>query len=448
MRCGHCPAASGSLHNGGVSSTESPAAAFHFRIHTRLRDRSTATAQRVTANGGEFQARTGTIRTPHGEIRTPAFIPVATQAAMKAVLPEAMAGEGAQALLANAYHLFLQPGDDVLDEAGGLGTFMNWPGPTFTDSGGFQVMSLGSGLGKVIDMSVTQPLGDGAVAPGQKRMAKVDDDGVWFRSYLNGDLHRFTPEVSMGVQHHIGADIMFAFDELTTLHDSRAYQEIALERTRRWALRCLAEHRRLTEARADKPYQALFGVIQGAQYEDLRRTACRDLGAMGFDGFGIGGALEKSRLGTIVRWCTEELPENTPKHLLGISEPDDIFTAIDNGVDTFDCVSPTRVARSSAVYSPDGRFNLTNTRFARDFTPISETCPCYTCRHYTRAYLRHLFKAKERNAATLASIHNERFILDLVRIARTAIENGEYFEYRDEFLGRYYQSERVTGGVS
>ena len=431
-----------------MPSTEPPAAPFSFRLHTRLRETTTPTAQHITANGGEFQARTGTIHTPHGDIRTPAFIPVATQATMKAVLPEAMAAEGAQALLANAYHLFLQPGDDVLDEAGGLGTFMNWPGPTFTDSGGFQVMSQGSGLGKVIDMStVEQPLGEGALAPGQKRMARVDDDGVWFRSYRNGDLHRFTPEVSMGVQHNIGADVMFAFDELTTLHNSRGYQEIALERTRRWALRCLAEHRRLTEARAHRPYQALFGVIQGAQYEDLRRTACRDLGAMGFDGFGIGGALEKNQLGTIVRWCTEELPEETPKHLLGISEPDDIFTAIDNGVDTFDCVSPTRVARSSAVYSPEGRFNLTNTRFARDFTPICRTCPCYTCRNYTRAYLRHLFKSKERNAATLASIHNERFVLDLVRSARTAIENGEYFEYRDEVLGRYYHHDRVTEGA-
>jgi len=269
-------------------------------------------------------------------------------------------------------------------------------------------------------------------------MARVDDDGVWFRSYLNGDLHRFTPEVSMRVQHNIGADIMFAFDELTTLHDSREYQEDALERTRKWALRCVAEHCRLTEARAEKPYQALFGVIQGAQYEDLRRMACRDLAEMGFDGFGIGGALEKRQLGTIVRWCTEELPEETPKHLLGISEPDDIFTAIDNGVDTFDCVSPTRVARSSAVYSPDGRFNLTNIRFKRDFTPISDTCPCYTCTHYTRAYLRHLFKAKERNAATLASIHNEHFILDLVSGARDAIDAGTYFDYRDDFLARYY----------
>lgn len=420
-----------------VSSTESPSP-FTFRLHTRLRD-SPVPQQRIRDNGGQFQARTGTITTPHGPIRTPAFIPVATQAAVKAVLPESMAAEGAQAMLANAYHLFLEPGDDILDAAGGLSTFMNWPGPTFTDSGGFQVMSLGSGLGKVIDMSALTPSPGGAqLAPGHKRMARVDDDGVWFRSYLNGDLHRFTPEVSMRVQHNIGADIMFAFDELTTLHDSRKYQEDALERTRKWALRCVAEHCRLTEARADKPYQALFGVIQGAQYEDLRRMACRDLAEMGFDGFGIGGALEKRQLGTIVRWCTEELPEETPKHLLGISEPDDIFTAIDNGVDTFDCVSPTRVARSSAVYSPDGRFNLTNIRFKRDFTPISDTCPCYTCTHYTRAYLRHLFKAKERNAATLASIHNERFILDLVSGARDAIDAGTYFDYRDDFLARYY----------
>ena len=243
-----------------------PTPPFSFELHTRLRDSPSLPEERVGENGGQFQARTGTITTPHGQIRTPAFIPVATQAAMKAVLPESMAAEGAQAMLANAYHLFLEPGDDVLDEAGGLGTFMNWPGPTFTDSGGFQVMSLGSGLGKVIDMStVANPLGDSQMAPGQKRMARVDDDGVWFRSYLNGDLHRFTPEVSMRVQHNIGADIMFAFDELTTLHNTREYQETALERTRKWALRCVAEHRRLTEERAHKPYQALFGVIQGAQ---------------------------------------------------------------------------------------------------------------------------------------------------------------------------------------
>ena len=409
----------------------------------------------VTARHGE-KARAGVISTPHGPIATPAFIPVGTKATVKAVLPESMGELGAQALLANAYHLYLQPGHDLVDEAGGLGAFMNWPGPTYTDSGGFQVMSLGAGFKKVLSSEFaggssarTSTGEDDAVAEGKERLAHVDDDGVTFRSFINGDVHRFTPEISMQIQHGLGADIMFAFDELTTLMNSRGYQEKALERTRLWAIRCLAEHQRLTAERTHRPYQQLWGVIQGAQFEDLRRKAARDLGAMDvdgqvFDGFGIGGALEKSQLGTIVRWCTEELPENTPKHLLGISEPDDIFTAIDNGVDTFDCVSPTRVARSSAVYTPTGRVNLTNIRFKRDFTPISDTCPCYTCTHYTRAYLRHLFKSKERNAATLASIHNERFVLDLVAGARAAIEADTYFEYRDEFLGTYYGTTHPT----
>lgn len=419
---------------------------FSFDLGNRLADTADVPAARTQANGGEFLGRTGIIHTPHGDIQTPAFTPVGTKATVKAVLPEAMKELGSQALLANAYHLYLQPGAEVLDAAGGLGKFMNWDGPTFTDSGGFQVMSLGSGFKKVIDMGTVanavgadgRPLGDDDVAAGKERMAHVDDDGVFFKSHINGDIHRFSPEISMQVQHHIGADVMFAFDELTTLYNSRPYQEEALKRTRLWAIRCIEEHRRLTEQRAGKPYQALFGVIQGAQYEDLRRKACRDLGAMGFDGFGIGGALEKENLGTIVRWCNEELPENKPRHLLGISEPDDIFVGIENGVDTFDCVSPTRVARNAAVYTPDGRFNLTNARFKTDFSPIFEGCDCYTCVNFTRAYLHHLFKADERLSATLASIHNERFIVKMVDDARLAIDSGDYFEYRDEFVGRYY----------
>ena len=401
--------------------------------------------------------RTGVITTPHGRIQTPAFIPVATQASVKAVLPESMAELGAQALLANAYHLYLQPGDGLLDEAGGLGAFMNWPGPTFTDSGGFQVMSLGSGFKKVIDMKGPgAPEGqgaDGAVAPGKERLANVDDDGVWFKSHLTGDRHRFTPEVSVGIQHNLGADIMFAFDELTTLHNSRGYQEEALERTRRWAQRCLDEHARLTGVRAARPYQALFGVIQGAQYEDLRRKACRDLAAMraefpaageldgvasGFDGYGVGGALEKENLGTIVGWCAQELPEDKPRHLLGISEPDDLFTAVENGADTFDCVSPTRVARTGAFYTRDGRYNLPGAKYRRDFGPLDPECDCYTCAHYSRAYLRHLFKAKEMVAHTLLSIHNERFTVSLVDRIRAAMQDGTFAELKVETLGRYY----------
>lgn len=410
-----------------------------------------------TTGQGAGLGRTGVITTPHGSIQTPAFIPVATQATVKAVLPESMAQLGAQALLANAYHLYLQPGDDLLDEAGGLGPFMNWPGPTFTDSGGFQVMSLGSGFKKVIDMTGPDaPSGagaDDAVAPGKERLANVDDDGVWFKSHLTGDRHRFTPERSVQIQHNLGADVMFAFDELTTLHNSRGYQEEALERTRRWAQRCLDEHARLTRERADRPYQALFGVIQGAQYEDLRRRACRDLSGMrapfaaagehgaaenGFDGYGIGGALEKANLGTIVGWCAQELPEDRPRHLLGISEPDDLFTAVENGADTFDCVSPTRVARTGAFYTRDGRYNLPGAKYRRDFGPLDPECDCYTCAHYSRAYLRHLFKAKEMVAHTLISIHNERFTVSLVDRIRAAMADGSYAELKAETLGRYY----------
>ncbi|NUS37376.1 MAG: tRNA guanosine(34) transglycosylase Tgt [Pseudarthrobacter sp.] len=430
--------------NPAPPSPASPAPAaspsrFSFRVGTRLAESCPSPAAQVGDNGGAFLGRTGTITTPHGEIHTPAFIAVGTKATVKAVLPESMADLGAQALLANAYHLYLQPGPDILDEAGGLGAFMNWPGPTFTDSGGFQVMSLGSGFKKVIDMKSVDASGpDDAVAPGKERLAHIDDDGVWFKSHLNGDRHRFSPEISMQVQHKIGADIMFAFDELTTLQNSRRYQEESLERTRLWAERCIAEHERLTESRAGKPYQALFGVIQGAQYEDLRRKACRDLGAMPFDGFGIGGALEKENLGTIVRWCNEELPEDKPRHLLGISEPDDIFTAIENGADTFDCVSPTRVARNSAFYTPDGRFNLSGAKYKRDFGPLQEGCDCYACANYSRAYIHHLFKAKEMLSATLISIHNERFVVKMVDDARLAIESGTFFDFKAGTLGRYY----------
>ncbi|MGO3639393.1 MAG: tRNA guanosine(34) transglycosylase Tgt [Glutamicibacter arilaitensis] len=402
---------------------------FGFEVGTRL----TAT------DGSPMLGRTGVIRTPHGEIKTPAFIAVGTKATVKAVTPVQVEQLGAQAVLSNAYHLYLQPGADILDEAGGLGKFMGWRGPTFTDSGGFQVMSLGSGFKKVIDMkSVDQSGPDDAVAPGKERLANVDEDGVWFKSHLDGNKHRFSPEISMGVQHQIGADVMFAFDELTTLQNSRGYQVESLERTRRWAERCIAEHFSLTDSRVGKDYQALFGVIQGAQYEDLRRKACQDLGAMAFDGFGIGGALEKENLGTIVGWCSEELPENKPRHLLGISEPDDIFTAIENGADTFDCVSPTRVARNSAFYTPWGRFNLSGARYKRDFTPLVEGCPCYACENFSRAYIHHLYKAKELLSHTLISIHNEHFTVSLVESARQAIEDGTFFELKDKVLSSYY----------
>jgi len=408
-----------------------------FTIKTQLE--SGAHGERT----GRPLGRTGVIHTPHGGIQTPAFVPVGTKATVKAVLPELVKDAGAQAVLANAYHLYLQPGSDIVDDAGGLGTFMNWDGPTYTDSGGFQVLSLGSGFKKVLSEEFSgSGRADTEVAPSKERLANVDDDGVWFRSHLNGDVHRFTPEISMRIQHELGADIIFAFDELTTLLNSRGYQEEALERTRLWAQRCLKAHQSLSEQR-NKPYQQLFGVIQGAQYEDLRRKAAQDLGSMEidgqrFDGFGIGGALEKENLGTIVGWVAEELPEDRGRHLLGISEPDDFFAAVEAGADTFDCVNPSRVARNAAIYSPDGRFNVTRAQFKRDFGPLVPDCQCYTCTHYSRAYLHHAFKAKEMISSTLATIHNEYFTIHLVDRIREAMENGTYVAFKEETLGRFY----------
>jgi queuine tRNA-ribosyltransferase len=381
-------------------------------------------------------ARTGTIHTPHGSIQTPAFIPVGTQATLKALTPEQLKSTGAQAVLANAYHLYLRPGADVLATAGGLGKFMNWPGPTFTDSGGFQVMSLGVGFKKIIDM-----YGEDTDTPSSKkeRLAWIDDDGVTFKSHLDGSKHRFDPEVSMQIQHHIGADIIFAFDELTTLHDTYEYQVESLDkRTHPWATRSLNEHQRLRVEHPDKHYQALFGVVQGAQFEDLRRKSAQYLGKMDFDGFGLGGALTKDKLGDIVRWMVEELPEEKPRHMLGISEPDDIFTCIEFGADTFDCVSPARVGRNGALYLPTGRINITNAKYKNDFAALDENCDCYTCQNYTRAYLNHLFKAGELLANTLATIHNERFIVRLVDDIRGSIESGSFASFKAQWLARYY----------
>jgi len=384
--------------------------------------------------------RVGVITTPHGAIKTPAFIPVGTKATVKSVLPESIKDLDAQAVLSNAYHLYLQPGSDVVDEAGGLGSFMNWPGPTFTDSGGFQVLSLGVGYKKVIAMDSSTVQADDVMATDKDRLAHVDDDGVTFKSHLDGSMHRFTPEVSMQVQHKIGADIIFAFDECTTLLNTRNYQEKSLDRTFAWAKRCISEHEKLTIERSHRPYQALFGVVQGAQYEDLRKKAAKDLASLDFDGFGIGGALDKNKLGTIVNWVNEELPVNKPRHLLGIGEPDDLFVGVENGADTFDCVAASRVARNNAVYGLDGRFNISVSAFKRDFSPIDESCGCYTCKHYTKAYLNHLIKGKEMLSSTLLTIHNEYFIVNLVAKMRQCIIDGNFFEFKEEFLGRFYAS--------
>ncbi len=415
--------------------------AFHFETITRL----PSTASGLGRDGARY-GRTGIIHTPHGDIRTPAFVPVGTQAAMKAVLPEQMKDLGAQCLLANAFHLFERPGEDVLDAAGGLARFMNWDGPTFTDSGGFQVMSLGVGFKKTLAMDVTGMKSDDIIAKGKERMAWVDEDGVTFKSPLNGDAHRFSAEISMGIQHKIGADIMFAFDELTTLMNTRSYQEDSVERTFRWARRCVDEHQRLTADRVGKPYQALYGVVQGANYEDLRRRAASQIASLDFDGVGIGGAIEKRIIGDTCAWICDAMPENRPRHVLGIASVDDIFACVENGGDTFDCVAPARCARNGAIYTRAGRYNIKRAQHKFDFGPLEEGCGCYTCQHYSRAYVDHLLRAREFNGFTLATIHNEHFFVKLLDDIRASIDGGYFDEFRDEALAHFYgNGERRPG---
>lgn len=412
-----------------------------FTVEKRLDE-----VQIETPYGERPLGRAGLLTTAHGVIETPAFIPVGTLANVKGVLPEMMEELGAQALLANAYHLYLTPGADIVDEAGGLGKFMNWDKPTYTDSGGFQVLSLGSGYKKVLSQEFAgqKPTAEQEAKEAVRRSRKsVDEDGVVFRSHHDGSKHRFNPEISLKIQHQLGADIMFAFDELTSLLHPYAYQVESLARTHRWAQRSLDAHWKLTAQQPERPYQQLFGVLQGAQFENLRRETSRTLREMefegqGFDGYGLGGALEKENLGTIVSWLTSELPEDKPRHLLGISEPDDFFRAVEVGADTFDCVNPSRVARNAAIYTPDGRVNITNARFKRDFSPLVEGCGCYTCTHYSTAYVHHLFKTKEILASTLATIHNEWFTVHLVDTIRQAIKDGDYAACKSEVLGRFY----------
>lgn len=400
---------------------------FAFEVHSRL--------------PGAL-ARTGTIHTPHGDIQTPAFIVVGTKANVKAMVPEQVKSVGAQAVLGNAYHLYLQPGHNLIARAGGIGKFMNWSGPTFTDSGGFQVLSLGSGFKKVLAMS-TDVEAEIAIAKKGSRHAWVDDDGVTFKSHLDGSMHKFTPELSMQIQHGIGADITFAFDELTSLIDPYEYQVESLARTHAWAERSLDEVQRLRNDNPKKPFQALFGVLQGANYEDLRKQTAKWMAERDFDGYGIGGALEKENMAQIISWVNEILPEDRPRHLLGISEPDDIFAAIEMGIDTFDCVSPTRVARNGSAYTRYGRINVRGKKYTDMFEPVIKDCTCYTCQNYTLAYINHLLRAKETLAGTLLSIHNEHFIIKLVDDIRHSITDDSFYNFRDTFLADYYSKKVI-----
>jgi queuine tRNA-ribosyltransferase len=383
-------------------------------------------------------ARAGTIETPNGVIQTPAFVTVGTKATVKALTAEQIRSLGAQVVLANTYHLYLQPGPDIVAKAGGFGPFMDWHGPTMTDSGGFQAFSLGVAYGtsvsKVAKEGTEHPDSGKSDKPGQ--LAKITEEGVEFRSVFDGSKHFFTPERSMEIQWDLGADMIFAFDECTSPQASYEYQKQALDRTHRWAARCINRH---TELDIENK-QALFGVVQGGRFQELREESARILGAMDFDGFGIGGSFNKDDIGTAVGWVNAILPENKPRHLLGIGEPIDLFEAVEAGCDLFDCIAPTRMGRHGTLHTSNGRMNIKNAKFVNDFMPIEEGCTCYTCTHHTRSYLAHLFRAEEMAAATLASVHNLHFILRLVENIRASILDESFAEYKKEFVGKYYHS--------
>jgi len=407
--------------------------------------------------------RAGVIKTAHGDILTPAFTVVGTKATVKAVSSADVAELGGQAILSNTYHLYLQPGDALVKKAGGLGEFMRWDGPTLTDSGGFQAFSLGAaygkGISKLADGSkrASSPLEvvsqtDGArdskksadfyACPreGSERseeviepLAKIDEDGVTFKSHLDGSMHRFTPESSMAIQKNIGADITFAFDECTSPSATEEYQREAMHRTHRWAERSLAAFKK--GQGKDKRRQSLYGIVQGGRHKELREKSARTIGAMDFDGFGIGGSFDKDDMAGAVGWVNSILPEGKPRHLLGIGVPLDIVLGIEQGVDTFDCVHPTRIARTGTVFDAHGnRMDLNKAKYATDFAPIDTTCTCMTCRTYDRAFLHHLFKAKELLVYRLASIHNLHYIVNLTARARQAILDGKYPEFKKQFL--------------
>jgi queuine tRNA-ribosyltransferase len=323
-----------------------------------------------------------------------------------------------------------------------LAKYSGWNDPTITDSGGFQVMSLGTGLGKVVSMDKRDIADLERRAEKKDRLAKVDDDGVSFIHFEDGKEERFTPEVSMQIQHKIGADIMMAFDELTSIGDSYEYNIEALERTRKWAERSLKEHQKLSNENPGKPYQALYGVLQGAHYQDLREKAAKDLGGMDFDGYGLGGAFEKEQLGQILDWVCSILPEEKPRHLLGLSKPDDIFIGVSNGADTFDCVAPTREARHGRLYLSTGSLQIQNAKWKEVDEPIFKGCECPTCKSgHTLKSLRRDYKDPETKDKTLSllSIHNLFFINNLFAKIRESIIDGTFEEYKTDFLSKYNQ---------
>lgn len=386
--------------------------------------------------------RRGRIVTDRGVIETPEFLPVGTRATVKALTPRQLAELGAQGVLANTYHLYLRPGAEAVRQMGGLHTMMNWHRPIMTDSGGFQAFSLGAakehGVGKL-----------GGVFPGKAEdrkakpthksgdtLAKVDEEGVNFRSYVDGSKHRFTPESSMEIQRMLGADLILAFDECTSPLASKEYTENSMERTHRWAERCLAAPR--------DPHQSLYGILQGGAHQDLRERAVNFMTKLPFDGFAVGGSLGETKddMLDVLDYTVHRLPAHCPRHLLGIGEMSDLFEGVQRGIDTFDCVIPTRYARTSNVMvSPwvegrtkRGTLNLRNAKFREDHGPVESDCDCYCCANFSRSYLRYLFSCDEILASTLCSIHNVAALLRLTRKMRDALSVGTFAQLRSEWL--------------
>ncbi|MBI3360253.1 MAG: tRNA guanosine(34) transglycosylase Tgt [Chloroflexi bacterium] len=356
----------------------------------------------VVARDPSTRARAGVFRTPHGDILTPVFAPVGTQATVKALTPTQVADAGATLVLANTYHLYLRPGDELIRDLGGLHPFMQWPGPILTDSGGFQVFSLSD-------------------------TRKVDADGVTFKSHIDGSMHRFTPEKSIAIQENLGADIIMAFDECPEPLD-REYNEEALARTHTWAERCQA-----AQTRSD---QALFGIVQGGAFADLRQQSAAFIGGLGFPGNAIGGLSvgeTKEQMNAMLEVVDRALPEDRPRYLMGAGMPEDLVNGVMRGVDIFDCVLPTRLARNDAALTRAGRLNMRNAQFTRDESPVELGCDCYCCANFSRAYVRHLILAGEMLAATLLSIHNIHMLVTLAREMREAIIAGTFAQFAEAF---------------
>jgi len=372
----------------------------------------TAVSYELLKQDKKTGARLGKLHTPHGVIETPIFMPVGTQATVKAMSPEELKDLNAQIILSNTYHLFLRPGSDIVKEAGGLHKFMNWDRPILTDSGGFQVFSLSD-------------------------LRKITEEGVYFRNHLSGERLFLGPEQSIEIQNALGADIIMAFDECPPYPAERDYVKKSLERTTRWAKRSLQAHSRPDD-------QALFGIVQGGMYRDLREQSVQELTELDLPGYAIGGLSvgePKEIMNEVLEYTTPLLPVNKPRYLMGVGDPESLFAGVIRGVDMFDCVLPTRIARNGTTMTSSGRLVVRNAQYAKDFSPLDHNCDCYTCKNYSRAYIRHLLKADEIFGLRLTSYHNLYFLVNLMKNIRQAIQEDRLLEYQEEFFAQYRVNE-------